>query len=256
MLRLLILLGLLGAAGWSHADEKPRAVLSIEDLLIAPKQFTASPRFSFSTDQLSRAGMSSRSYSNSLNLNYGLNKHIALSWQIASQRSLQNDARFGASTQALGLRWRIPTQGAWQWNVSAYREIHASHTVSELEWARPASNISIQTYRFIDPLVLSTGLSYHTASRWRVGGALSPESRYMQWNVAMDFAVNRVVGLYTAYQMSGAVTGHSGEFSVRQRLSLGGSYRISGDTSVALTLGFGLADTAPATLSVQGRYRF
>ncbi len=256
MLRLLILLGLLGAAGWSHADEKPRAVLSIEDLLIAPKQFTVSPRFSFSTDQLSRAGMSSRSYSNSLNLNYGLNKHIALSWQYASQRSLQNDARFGASTQALGLRWRIPMQGAWQWNVSAYREIHASHTVSALEWARPASNISIQTYRFIDPLVLSTGLSYHTASRWRVGGALSPESRYMQWNVAMDFAVNRVVGLYTAYQMSGAVTGHSGEFSVRQRLSLGGSYRISGDTSVALTLGFGLADTAPATLSVQGRYRF
>jgi hypothetical protein len=256
VLRLLILLGLLGAAGWGHADEKPRAVLSIEDLLIAPKQFTVSPRFSFSTDQLSRAGMSSRSYSNSLNLNYGLNKHIALSWQYASQRSLQNDARFGASTQALGLRWRIPTQGAWQWNVSAYREIHASHTVSELEWARPASNISIQTYRFIDPLVLSTGLSYHTASRWRVGGALSPESRYMQWNVAMDFAVNRVVGLYTAYQMSGAVTGHSGEFSVRQRLSLGGSYRISGDTSVALTLGFGLADIAPATLSVQGRYRF
>jgi hypothetical protein len=231
-------------------------VLSIEDLLIAPKQFTVSPRFSFSTDQLSRAGVSSRSYSSSLNLNYGLNKNIALSWQYSSQRSLQNEARSGASTQALGLRWRIPTQGAWQWNVSAYRELHASHTVSVLEWARPASNISIQTYRFIDPLVLSTSLSYHTASRWRVGGALSPQSKYMQWNVAMDFAVNRVVGLYTAYQMSRGVTGHSGELSVRQRLNLGGSYRISGDTSVALTLGFGLADTAPATLSVQGRYRF
>jgi hypothetical protein len=231
-------------------------VLSIEDLLIAPKQFTLSPRFSFSTDQLNRDGVSSRIYSSSLNVNYGLNKNIALSWQYASQRSLQNEVRSGASTQALGLRWRIPTQGAWQWNVSAYRELHASHTVSGLQWARPASNISIQTYRFIDPLVLSTSLSYHTASRWRVGGALSPQSKYMQWNVAMDFAVNRVVGLYTGYQMSRGVTGHSGELSVRQRLNLGGSYRISGDTSVALTLGFGLADTAPATLSVQGRYRF
>jgi hypothetical protein len=256
VLRLLIFVCLLGAGGWSQADEKPRAVLSIEDLLIEPKQFTLSPRFSFSTDQTSGAVASSRTYINSLNVSYGLNKNIALSWQYSNQRSLQNETRFGASTQALGLRWRIPTQRAWQWHVAAHREIQASHAAAGLEWARPAYNVSIQTYRFIDPLVLSSSFGYHTASRWRIGRILSPQSRYVHWSVAMDFAVNRVVGLYTSYQMSREVFGRSGALSVRQRLNLGGSYRISGDTSLALTLGFGLADASPATLSVQGRYRF
>lgn len=254
MVRLLLLVCLLGVAHWSHADEKARAALSIEDLLIAPKQWTLSPSFGLSAGQM---GGSSSAYHNSLNLNYGLTREIALNWQYSSQRSVNNGARFDASSQALGLRWRIPTQSAWQWNVSARREIQASHTAAELQWVRPAYSVAIQTYRFIDPLVLSSSVTYHSATRWRVGKSLSPQSRRIQWGVAMDFAVNRVVGLYTSYHASReSFNRFAAAPSLRQRLNLGGSYRISADTSLALTLGFGLADESPATLSVQGRYRF
>ena len=256
MLRFVIFLSLFVLAGLSHAEEKLRAALSIEDLLIEPKQWTLSPAFSFSTDHSNEAGSVSRSYSNSLTLNYGLNRDISLSWQYSSQQSVHKDTRFDASAQTVGLRWRIPTRGLWQWNVSALREIQASHTAAELRWARPAYRVSIQTYRFVDPLVLSSSFSYYKASRWRVGDDLSPESQRLYWRVAMDFAVNRVVGLYSAYQVSREALSQSSTVFARQRLSLGGSYRINEDTSLVLTLGFGLADESPATLSVQGRYRF
>lgn len=256
MLRLVIFLSLFVLAGFSHAEENPRAALSIEDLLIEPKQWTLSPAFSFSTDHINEAGSVSRSYSNSLTLNYGLNRDISLSWQYASQQSVHKDTRFDASAQTVGLRWRIPIRGLWEWNVSAHREIHASHTAAGLQWARPAYRVGIQTYRFIDPLVLSSSFSYHKASRWRIGDQLSPQSQRLYWSVAMDFAVNRVVGLYSAYQVSREVLSQSSAVFTRQRLSLGGSYRISEDASLALTLGFGLADESPAILSVQGRYRF
>ena len=256
MLRLLSVVCLLGAASFGHADEKPRAVLSIEDLLIKPKQWTLSPSFSLSTGQLGAAGTSSEAYNSGITVNYGLSTKLALSWQYSSQQSVRSDIRFDANSQTVGLRWRIPTRGLWQWNVSALREIQASHSAAGLQWARPAYRVGIQTYRFIDPLVLSSSFTYHNASQWRIGDQLSPQSQNLHWSVAMDFAVNRVVGLYSAYQVSQEVFNRSGASLARQRLSLGGSYRISEDASLALTLGFGLADESPATLSVQGRYRF
>jgi hypothetical protein len=231
-------------------------VLSIEDLLIEPKQWTLSPSFSLSTDQHGSPAASSQTYSNSVTLNYGFSTNLALSWQYARQQSAHSDTRFDASAQTIGVRWRVPTRGLWQWNVAARREIYASHSAAGLQWASPAYNLSIQTYRFVDPLVLSSSLTYHNASRWRAGNRLSPQLQSIHWSVAMDFAVNRVVGLYSSYQVSREVFSQSNAVFARQRLSLGGSYRISEDTSLALTLGFGLADETPATLSVQGRYRF
>ena len=257
MLRLFIFVFLLASASSGQAEEKSGAVLSIEDLLIEPKEWTLSPSFGLSTDQSGNAGASSQAYSNSFNVNYGVNRDLAVSWQYSSQRLVKNETRVDASVQTIGLRWRIPTQGAWHWNVSAHREIQASHSATGLDWARPAYSVAIQTYRFIDPLVLSSSVTYHSATRWRVGKSLSPQSRRIQWGVAMDFAVNRVVGLYTSYHASReSFNRFAAASSLRQRLNLGGSYRISADTSLALTLGFGLADESPATLSVQGRYRF
>jgi hypothetical protein len=256
VLRLFIFVFLLASASSGQAEEKSGAVLSIEDLLIKPKEWTLSPSFGLSTDQSGNAGVSSQAYSNSFNLNYGVNRDLAVSWQYSSQRLVKNETRVDASVQTIGLRWRIQTQGAWHWNVSAHREIQASHSATGLDWARPAYTVSIQTYRFIDPLVLSSSFGYHKGSRWRIGDELSPQSQRCHWSVALDFAVNRVVGLYSSYQVSREVFNQSDTVFARQRLSLGGSYRISEDTSLALTLGFGLADETPATLSVQGRYRF
>jgi hypothetical protein len=256
VLRLLIVLCLFGAADWSQAEEKSSAVLSIEDLLIEPKQWTLSPRFGVGTDHIGDSSGASRSLNSSLALNYGLSRALVISWQYSGQRLAQNDTRFNASTQALGFRWRLPVEGAWQWSISAHREILASHSAAGLAWASPAHNLSIQAYRFLDPLVLSSSIAYYRGSRWRLGRDVSPRSQGMNWSVGLDFAVNRVVGLYTSYQLSHDLSGQSGTYAIWQRLNLGGSYRLSADSSLALTLGFGLADESAATLSVQGRYRF